>query len=109
MVGTATGYRHIVRDSEGRLRVLPSQYKLNMLIRDHVHRRMGARALIKAHPELTLGQAHEVLAFYYDHQLEIDAELLAEDHNADQIIAQIDALQGESPLKRELRSGKRQG
>lgn len=72
---TATDYPHIVRDDNGILRVGEQWYKVIMLIGDHVYRGMDTAALIEAHPGLTLGEAHSLLAYYYDHKDEIDAEL----------------------------------
>ena len=35
--------------------------------------------IVDAHPHLTLAQVHGTLSYYYDHQLELDAEIIAEE------------------------------
>ena len=72
---TNTGYPHIVRDDDGILRVSEHWFKVIMLIGDHVYGGDDAAALVAHHPPLTLGQAHAVLAYYYDHKDEVEAEL----------------------------------
>lgn len=47
------------------------------------------REILEAHPHLSLSQIHAALAFYYDHQAEIDAEIEAVERQADEILAQI--------------------
>lgn len=72
---TATGYRHIVRDSEGRLRLERTGHKIIFLIGEHVESGLDARAIAEVHPELALGEIYEMLAYYYDHADAMNEEL----------------------------------
>ena len=98
---TNTGYAHIERDAEGILRVREHRFKVILLIGDHVYRGMGAADLVEAHPPLTPGQAHSVLAYYYDHSDEIDAELARRSRQAKDLRAELE----DPDLARRLRDG----
>jgi uncharacterized protein (DUF433 family) len=41
--------------------------------------------IVDAHPHLSLAQVHDALSYYYDHQTEIDADLVAEKKLADEL------------------------
>jgi uncharacterized protein (DUF433 family) len=47
------------------------------------------REILEAHPHLSLSQIHAALAYYYDHQAEMDAEIEAAERQADEILAKI--------------------
>jgi hypothetical protein len=82
---TATGYAHIVRDDDGHLRVGEGWHKLIALVGEHVFLGSGPVELAAAHPPLTLGEAYEVLAYYYDHQDELDVELAERERDAERL------------------------
>jgi hypothetical protein len=96
-----TSYPHIVRDADGLLRVRNPWFKVIMLVGDHVYRGMGAAELVEAHPPLTLSEAHSVLAYYYDHQPELDAELDRRRRHADEARADLE----DTGLRERLREG----
>lgn len=50
------------------------------------------------YPELTLADIHAALAYYFDHQAEIDAQMKA----ADDFVDQLKALTGLGPLMEKL-------
>src|SRR5438552_808584 len=75
MAGMATGYRHIVRDDEGRLRLERTGAKIIFFVGEHVELGLGAPEIIEAHTDLTPGEVYETLAYYYDHQDEMEEEL----------------------------------
>jgi uncharacterized protein (DUF433 family) len=50
------------------------------------------------YPELSLADIHAALAYYFDHQAEIDAQMKA----ADDFVDQIKALSGPGPLTEKL-------
>jgi hypothetical protein len=101
---TNTGYPHIVRDADGVLRVHEHWFKVIMLIGDHVYGGDSAEQLVRAHPPLTLAQAHMVLAFYYDHKDVIDAELAERERRAGALQAEAQAGRGEDGLRERLRA-----
>jgi uncharacterized protein (DUF433 family) len=50
------------------------------------------------YPHLSLAQIHAALAYYYDHQAELDAEIEARRAEADELVAEL----GDQPLRRRL-------
>jgi uncharacterized protein (DUF433 family) len=97
-----TGYPHIVSDGEGKLRVQDAWFKVIMLIGDHVYHGWEAADLVEHHPPLTLGQAHSILAYYYDHKNEIDRELEERERDAGRLLQEIEARQGPQLTRSEL-------
>jgi hypothetical protein len=101
---TSTGYPHIVRDDDGVLRVREHWFKVIMLIGDHVYGGDTAEQLAAAHPPLALGEAHMVLAYYYDHKAAIDAELAERGRHADGLRTELETRQGPDSLRDRLRA-----
>ncbi len=66
---------HIVIGADGQARVAGTGYKVRLLAGEHRHRGYTAEQIQKAHPDMTLAQAHSVLAYYYDHKAEMDADM----------------------------------
>lgn len=56
------------------------------------------------YPHLSLAQIHAALSFYYEHQSEIDAQILREWNE----VKELAANQPDSPLKQKLREMKRE-
>jgi uncharacterized protein (DUF433 family) len=99
-----TGYAHIRRDEHGKLRVADTGLKVILLLGDHVYRGMDAVELHENHPPLTLGQAHSLLAYFYDHRDEIDRELETRERAAEDLRAEIEAQQGDSLVRAKLKA-----
>ena len=60
----------------------------------------SAEELVRQHPQLTLGQVHSALAYYWDHQDELDADIqrrlgfvekLRKSKNQTQLVAKLKA------------------
>src|SRR2546423_15171032 len=56
------------------------------------------------YPHLSMAQIHAALAYYYEHQEELDAEILREWNE----VKELAANQPESPLRQRLRAIKRE-
>jgi len=56
------------------------------------------------HPHLSMAQIHAALAYYYEHQVEIDAQIMSDWQEVNELAAQ----QPESPLRQRLRQIKRE-
>ena len=66
-----TTYPHIeIRD--GMAYVAGTRMKVVTLVLEHLANHWEAEALRRQHPPLSLGQVHSALAYYYDHQVELD-------------------------------------
>ena len=57
------------------------RWRISLLIAEHQAYGWNADELKENHSDLTLGEIHSALAYYYDHQAEIDAEI-EKDHLA---------------------------
>ena len=65
-----------------------------------LHERLGKTPdeILADYPELSLADVHAALAYYFDHQAEIDAQMKA----ADEFISQLKAQTGPGPLGEKL-------
>jgi uncharacterized protein (DUF433 family) len=72
-------YPHIVKSASepARLVRLP-RLRVAQIAADYIARGWSAEEMCRQHPDLRLSEAHSAMAYYFDHQQEIDAELQAE-------------------------------
>ena len=85
MALTATRYEHIVLDERGVPRIAGTQLRVIDLLEAQQVNGWTAEQLHDQHPELTLGQIHSALAYYWDHQVELDAAIAARRHEVEQL------------------------
>ena len=69
---------HIWTDDQGRAWVDDANVKVIEIALDHIAYGWTAEAIQENHPSLTLAQVYAALAWYYDHQDELDAEIEAQ-------------------------------
>lgn len=60
-----------------RLTRLP-RIRVAQIVMDYLAHGWSPDEMCRHHPHLTLAEAHGAMAYYYDHQAEIDAEIQAE-------------------------------
>ena len=72
---TPTGYPHITRDQNGVLRIEGTPYKLRLLIESYLSWGLTEEGFLRQFPHITKAQYHALLAYYFDHQAEIDGEI----------------------------------
>ena len=65
--------QHIQIDAKGVARVSGSRSRVSQIVVDHQH--MTPEEIVADYPHLTLADVHAALAYYYDHQEQIDAEI----------------------------------
>lgn len=70
-----TTYAHVILDESGVPYLAGANTKVIELVLDKVAYGWSAEELHLQHPHLTLGQIHSALAYYWDHQDEIDADI----------------------------------
>jgi hypothetical protein len=76
MAQIATRYEHIIIDAQGQTRIGHEHgFKLLSLIAEQQANNWNANELLEQFPQLTMGQIHSALAYYWDHQVECDTEL----------------------------------
>ena len=72
-------YPHIVKQSgtAARLERHP-RTRVAMIVMDYRARGLGPEEMVRHYPYLTLAEVHAAMAYYYDHQEDIDREIEAE-------------------------------
>lgn len=98
--GTASTPGHVWLDDAGVAWIDATNVKVIEVVLDRVAHGWSPEEIHFQHPDLSLGQIHAALAWYYDHQVELDAEI--ERRLRD--VAAIAAGAGESRLRRRLRA-----
>ena len=66
---------HVRLDEQGRPCVDDTKVKVVELVLDHLAYGWDAETIQDNHPHLSLAQVYAALAWYYDHQAEMDAEI----------------------------------
>ena len=69
-------YKHVSLDAQDRPVIEGTRLKVRDLVIAHQAHGWSAEELVWQFSGLTLAQVHGALAFYYDHQVEIDADIL---------------------------------
>ena|SRR5688572_14587389 len=101
---TVAKYAHITFNASGTAVIKGSRIKVPILIAAHLAYKWDAEQLRIQYPDLTLGQIHSALAYYYDHKEQIDREMRDRLRRVDEH----QAKQKDSPLLRRLRRLKRE-
>ena len=72
---TKTTYEHIFVDEVGTPQIVGANTKVVELVLDNIAYGWSPEELRLQHPHLTLGQIHSALAYYWDHQAELDQDI----------------------------------
>ncbi len=97
-------YPHISLDS-GRVPVLTGTRLIVVeIVLDHLAHGSDAAEIQRQFPFLTLGQIHSALAYYYDHQEELDQDIAQRLRKVDEIESRL----GNYPLATKLKGIKNQ-
>jgi uncharacterized protein (DUF433 family) len=96
----ATAYRHIVLDDQGVPWIDGANTTVVELVAEVRAYGWSPEELAYQHPHLSLAQVHSALAFYWDHQSEVDAEL----ERRRELAQRIEAEAGDHALADELRA-----
>ena len=99
-MSTQTSYPHIEQRPDGKLWLIGTQTKVLEVALDRLAHHWDADEILRQHPHLTLGQIHSCLAYYYDHQEEMD-RIVEEQLRT---IAHLRGQEGESVLRAKLKS-----
>jgi hypothetical protein len=95
-------YVHIDLTPEGVAYISGTTLKLAELVLEHVAYAWEAPQLQRQHPYLSLGQIHSALAYYYDHQPDLDRQIQEDLRRIEEIRASL----GESPNRARLRAAR---
>ena len=81
-------YPHIKTRADGTALIMPSGFKVRMLVQAYLASGLNAAVLHEMYPDLTMGQIHSALAYYWDHQNLIDAQIVAANAHAEDFMQQ---------------------
>ena len=95
-----TRYEHIVIDEKGTPIVAGSNMKVIELVLEKLAYGWSPEELYFQHPHLTLGQIYSALAYYWDHQEELDKEI----ERRQEFVKQLKNAAVTSPLKVRLKA-----
>jgi uncharacterized protein (DUF433 family) len=70
---------HIRLDEQGRPWIDDTNVKVIEVVLDHLAYGWTAETIQENHPHMSLAQVYAALAWYYDHQAELDAEIERQD------------------------------
>lgn len=93
-----TGYEHIVLDSDGVPQIAGANMKVIELVNEKNAYGWSPEQMLLEHPHLTLGQIHSALAYYSDHEEELDEDIRC---RLDRV-EEIREAMGPSPLRARL-------
>lgn len=99
-MSTPTAYAHIEIRPDGKAWLIGTQTKVLEVALDRIAYHWDGDEIQRQHPHLTLGQIYSCLAYYYDHQVEMDQVI----EQQLQRIKQYRAQQGESVLQAKLKA-----
>ena len=97
---STVAYAHIELDSNGVPILAGTQTKVVEVVLDHLAHGSDALEIHRQYPSLSLGQIHSALAYYYDHQADMDQDIERRLENVERIKSEL----GEGPVSRRLRS-----
>jgi uncharacterized protein (DUF433 family) len=97
-MNTAPALPHIHLDEQRRPWIDDTNIKVIEVVLEHLGHGWNAESIQENHPELTLAQVYAALAWYYDNQEEVDAEI---EQQAERLLALREEV-GLSPLQRRL-------
>ena len=98
---SAVTYPHIEITADGVPYLTGTRTKVVEVVLGRLAHHWDADEIHRQHPHLNLGQIHSALAYYYDHQDEMD-RVIAEQLR---LVQQVKADLGESPVRLKLKAG----
>lgn len=68
-------YPHVDYDADGVAIIAKTPTRVAEVVLDHLAHRWDAKEIHEHHPHLRMGQIHSALAYYYDHEEDLDRKL----------------------------------
>ncbi len=93
-------YAHIDITPEGIPFISGTQTRVEEIVLDHLAYDWDADKIHEQYPDLSLSQIYSALAYYYDHQAEMDGEIEAGLREVEEIKAGL----GESSVRQKLKA-----
>jgi len=95
-----TKYEHVALDANGVPVIVGTNTKVIEIVLEKTAHGWGPEELYFQHPHLTLGQIYSALAYYWDHQKELDRDI---ERRLD-FVKQVRKSQGQTPVAARLKS-----
>ncbi len=80
---TPTEYKHIYLNTKGQPVIGKTRMKVRFIAGEYTHWKWSPEAIQMQHDFLSLAEIHSALAYYFDHQTEIDAVIQQDEELAD--------------------------
>jgi uncharacterized protein (DUF433 family) len=100
MTLTSTEYKYVELNESNVPIIAGTTMKVIELVTGYLAHGWSPEELHFQHPYLTMSQIHSALAYYWDNQAELDADIQQREQYAEQLKQQA----GESPLAKKLRA-----
>jgi uncharacterized protein (DUF433 family) len=84
-MATQTAYQHIILNEASVPMIAGTTMKVIELVLDHKANGWNPEELQSEHPYLSLGQIYSALAYYWDHQRELDLDIERRMQQADEL------------------------
>ncbi len=97
-------YPHISTSAEGVPVITGTRTKIVEIVLDHLAHGSDAREIHREFPHLAIGAIYSALAYYYDHQVEMDDDIARRMRKVDDIKAELERVQGPSPIRLKLKA-----
>ncbi len=91
---------HVDVDAKGVARIAGKRTKVIQIVMDKMANGWNAEEIHAQYPHLSLSEIHAAFAYYYDHQAELDAQIVESVNRADARRTQI----GDSSVVQKLRA-----
>jgi uncharacterized protein (DUF433 family) len=101
----ATAYPHIETDANGRAVIAGTGTPVIMVAIDRLAYHWDADEIRRQRPHLTLGQVHMALAYYHDHEEQLNAEIAERLRLEDELLNGL----GQSRVRAKLQAARRVG
>ena len=95
-----TKYEHVALDDKGVPIIVGTNMKVTEIVLEKTAYGWSPEELYFQHPHLTLGQIYSALAYYWDHQDELDRDI----ERRLAFVNQTRKIEGETPLVARLKS-----
>ena len=97
---TTISTEHIELDNAGVARISGTRTKVIQIVMDKMAYAWGSEEIQRQYPHLSLAEVHAAMAYYYDHQKELDLQVAEDLKEADSLRAE----SSESPIVAKLRA-----
>ena len=94
-----TQYQHVILDDKQAPTIIGTTMKVIELVLDSKAYGWSAEEIQFQHPYLTMGQIHSALAYYWDHQAELDRDI----EERLQFVDELQRRAKPAPLEKRLR------